>query len=122
MMTHMFDAPLAAEDYRYATTTGRVTGREHTIEIWFAARDSTIFILAGGRHGSDWVKNVKRAPDVPVRIGDERFIGRARIVDDAFEDALARRLVLEKYSPRNTDLDEWGRTALPVAIDLQARR
>ena len=35
-------------------------------------------------------------------------------------DALARRLLLEKYEPAYSgDLSEWGRTALPVAVDLQ---
>ena len=118
MLAHMLDARLAAEDYCYVTTTGRVTGREHTIEIWFAEHDSTLYLLAGGRHSSDWVKNIKRKPDVPVRIGGATFAGRAHIVDDAAEDALARRLVLATYSARNSDLDEWGRTALPVAIDV----
>jgi deazaflavin-dependent oxidoreductase (nitroreductase family) len=121
MLTYMLDAHLEAEDYCYVTTTGRVTGREHTIEIWFAAHGSAIHILAGGRHSADWVKNVLRRPDVRVRIDGATFAGRARIVDDAAEDALARRLVLAKYSPRNSDLDEWGGTALPVAIDLEAR-
>jgi hypothetical protein len=37
------------------------------------------------------------------------------------EDALARHLLLEKYSPAYSgDLTGWGRTALPVAIDLDA--
>jgi hypothetical protein len=45
----------------------------------------------------------------------------ARIVEAADEDALARRLLLEKYSPpRYTgELDGWGRTALPLAVDLE---
>jgi hypothetical protein len=35
------------------------------------------------------------------------------------EDALARRLVLAKYqTPGGDDLTSWGRTALPVALDL----
>jgi deazaflavin-dependent oxidoreductase (nitroreductase family) len=113
--------PRAAElDFCYVTTVGRVTGREHTIEIWFAVSDNTIYILAGGGHGSDWVKNVKRHPSVPVRIGKRTFEGTARIVDDAAEDAIARRLLLEKYGSRYSgDLGEWGRTALPVAIDFR---
>ena len=116
----MLGHELAAEDYCYVTTTGRVTGNRHQIEIWFAANSDTIYILAGGGHTSDWVKNAKLEPHVPVRIGSTTFAGRARIVEDRDEDALARRLVLAKYSPSNSDLEEWGRTALPVAIDLTA--
>jgi deazaflavin-dependent oxidoreductase (nitroreductase family) len=115
----MLDSQLTAEDYCYVTTTGRVSGRAHTIEIWFAAYGSVIYILAGGGRSSDWVKNVERQSAVPVRIGGATFAGRARTVVDAAEDTLARRLVLAKYSPRNSDLDDWGRTALPVAIDVE---
>jgi hypothetical protein len=47
------------------------------------------------------------------------MITKARVVEDVDEDALARRLLLEKYSTRyEGDLAEWGRTSLPVAIDL----
>ena len=115
----MIDQRLANLDFCYVTTVGRVTGKEHTVEIWFAISGDAAYILAGGGHASDWVKNAKRQPETTVRIGTRVFAGRARIVDDRDEDALARRLLLEKYSPRyNGDLDEWGRTALPVAIDL----
>ena len=112
------DPPLAARDYCYLTTTGRVTGKPHRIEIWFALKDSTIYILAGGRYRSDWVKNVIRQPHVDVTIGAEAFDGTARVVDGGAEDALARRLLLEKYAKGDADLADWGRTALPVAIDL----
>lgn len=114
-----FDPALADRDYCYLTTTGRVTGRPHTVEIWFAVAGRTLYVLAGSGRDADFVKNARRRPDVPVRIGRRRFRSRARIVDDPAEDALARRLLLAKYAPRYAgDLDGWGRTALPVAFDL----
>jgi hypothetical protein len=30
-------------------------------------------------------------------------------------------MLLEKYAGQDSDLEEWGRTALPVAIDLTPR-
>jgi hypothetical protein len=49
------------------------------------------------------------------------MICRARVVTEPDEDALARRLLLEKYRPRyRGDLDEWGATALPVVVELPA--
>lgn len=58
--------------------------------------------------------------NVKVWIGDSSFDGRARIVTNAQEDARARKLLLEKYSASYSgDLAEWGRRALPVAIDLR---
>ncbi len=108
----------ATDDFCYLTTVGRVSGRPHTIEIWFAIDGDALYMLSGS-HGSDWVKNVLHAPGVTVRLGDAVFAGRARVVEQANEDALARRLVVEKYQPRSSDdLSVWGRTALPVAVDL----
>jgi deazaflavin-dependent oxidoreductase (nitroreductase family) len=106
-------------DYCYVTTTGRRSGKPHTIEIWFAQQGDVVYVLSGGGDASDWVKNLRANPTVGLRLGDRDLICRARIVDDPAEDELARRLVTEKYVPRYSgDLDEWRRTALPVAIDL----
>lgn len=90
-------ASVAGHAFCYLTTTGRVTGREHTIEIWFAMHDRILFLLSGGGDRSDWVRNLRRTPDVQVRLGDVRVPGRARVVTDPQEDELARRLVHEKY-------------------------
>jgi hypothetical protein len=80
-------------------------------------------VLAGSRHDADFVRNAKKQPAVTVRIAKTIVAGRARIVTDAREDALARRLLLEKYAPPRYegDLEEWGREALPVAFDLTAK-
>jgi deazaflavin-dependent oxidoreductase (nitroreductase family) len=108
------------EDYCYLTTTGRVSGLPRTIEIWFALEGDTLYMLSGGRDASDWVKNLSREPEVTVRIGETTMPGRARIVEPGDEETLARRLLVEKYSPRYSgDLTRWERTALPVAVDLR---
>ena len=111
---------LASESYCYLTTTGRVSGKPREIEIWFGLDGDTLYMLSGGRERSDWVKNLTREPQVRVRIGDRSFEGSARIVTDRDEDARARRLLLEKYTAGYSgDLSSWGRTALPVAVDLR---
>jgi deazaflavin-dependent oxidoreductase (nitroreductase family) len=109
---------LAGEDFCYLTTTGRVTGRPHEIEIWFATDGRTLYMLSDGRDGSDWVKNLQRTPEVAVRIANERFEGQARVVEDAGEDELARQLLVEKYESNPGSLANWRRTALPVAVEL----
>jgi len=106
-------------DYCYVTTTGRRSGSPHTIEIWFALHEDVVYLLAGGGETSDWVKNLREHPTVGLRLGDRDLICRARLVEDPAEDELARRVVHEKYRPRySDDLDEWRRTALPVAVEL----
>lgn len=118
----MFDLrALAGEDFCYLTTTGRVSGEPHEIEMWFALvpETSTLYMLSGGGDRSDWVKNLRRNPEVTFRIAEECFSGFAREAGDAEEDGLARRLLVEKYETRQGSLENWRRTALPVAVDLK---
>ena len=127
---------LAAEQYCYLTTVGRVTGRPHEIEIWFGMEDPpggasrsgrrasdrvTVYMLSGGRDRSDWVRNLTKTLSVTLRIGGWQFDGLARRVQPATEeDSEARRLLLGKYSQSSgDDLSEWGKSALPIAIELE---
>jgi deazaflavin-dependent oxidoreductase (nitroreductase family) len=111
--------PLASESYCYVTTTGRVSGEPREIEIWFGLDGSTLYMLSGGRDRSHWVKNLLKTPAVQVRIADRVFDGGARVVDGSDEDALARRLLYEKYAAGYSgDLSDWRDTALPIAVDL----
>jgi deazaflavin-dependent oxidoreductase (nitroreductase family) len=113
----------ASHAFCYLTTTGRVSGRPHTIEIWFARRGPTLYLLSGGGDRSDWVRNLRRRPEVAVRVGRRHALvlpGRARVLDPGSpEDELARDLLVEKYQPSyGGDLSGWRRSSLPVAIDL----
>ncbi len=57
-----------------------------------------------------------------MRVGTDGPVqaATARVVEAATEeDALGRRLLLEKYqAPGARDLERWGRSALLVAVDL----
>ena len=114
---------LSTEEYCYLTTTGRVTGKLHEIEIWFVIHDTTLHLLAGGKHESDWVKNLIKNPSVTVRIAKHTFAGKARIVTDEKEEMRARTALAEKYQEweEGRTLSQWARTALPVAIDIHSR-
>jgi deazaflavin-dependent oxidoreductase (nitroreductase family) len=81
---------LADDDFCYLTTTGRRSGRPHTIEIWFALQGQTLYMLSGGRNQADWVKNAQQHPQVQLRIRDNVFDGQARLVIDPQEDARAK--------------------------------
>jgi deazaflavin-dependent oxidoreductase (nitroreductase family) len=100
-------------------TVGRVSGRPHTIEIWFAHLDSAIYMLSGGADRSDWVRNLIRTPAVQIHVSGHRYPGVARIVTDPEEDRLARDAVHDKYAARYFgDLTGWREAALPIAVDL----
>ncbi len=115
-MTTPAFAELATEQFCYLTTTGRTSGEPRTIEIWFGTEGTALYMLAGGRDKAQWVRNLLAQPAAALRILHQEFAVIGRIVEDPAEDALARRLLLAKYSG---NLEEWGRTALPVALELQ---
>lgn len=102
------------------TTIGRRSGRRHTIEIWFAEHDGRLYLLSGGQLRADWIKNIVANSAVQVRAGDRTLSGQARLVTDAAEDALARRLLAAKYQgwSDGQPLSEWATTATPVRIDV----
>jgi deazaflavin-dependent oxidoreductase (nitroreductase family) len=108
------------ESFCYITTTGRRTGRLHTIEIWFAGLGDVIYVMAGGRERADWVRNLRADGRATVRIGTDRFDAAARFPQPGTdEDARARRLMLDKYQASGTrELERWGHAALVVAFDL----
>jgi len=67
------------------------------------------------------VKNIRHDAGVRVRINTQTTPARGRVVRaGTSEDALARRLLNEKYmgGAPGKRLSSWARTALPVAIDL----
>jgi deazaflavin-dependent oxidoreductase (nitroreductase family) len=102
----------------YLTTTGRHTGTPHRIEIWFALHGDTVYLLSGDRDRSDWVRNVMVSPHVVLEIAGRKRSTRAHVVEPSTEeDALARRLLVEKYQPGyGDDLSDWGARSLPVAV------
>jgi deazaflavin-dependent oxidoreductase (nitroreductase family) len=111
----------AREQYCYLTTTGRVSGQPHRIEIWFAIDDGTLYMLSGGGERSDWVKNLRQDRHVTVELGASSFDGHARVVADQAEAERARALVYDKYAPGyRGDLTAWRQTSLPIAVDLES--
>ena len=116
----MVDPALGELDYCYLTTTGRVSGEPREIEIWFGLRGETLYLLSGGGRRSDWVRNLMADPAVTVRVGDSTLRGRARIVDDPGEEAIARGLVHGKYASGPDHMANWRDRSLPVAIDVES--
>ena len=113
--------PQRAERNGYLTTTGRLSGRPHEIEIWFAAAEDgrTIYLLSGGGERADWVRNIDRDGAVTFRILGQTFTGSARRSTEA-EDQAAREVVSAKYYDwSGGELpNDWARTALPMVIAL----
>jgi len=75
------------------TTTGRVTGREHTRMLRAVMHGGRIY-FSRHRPDSDWFKNIVKNPAVTVRLGGQRLEGRASVVTD---EGLARKISELKY-------------------------
>jgi deazaflavin-dependent oxidoreductase (nitroreductase family) len=95
----------------YLTTTGRITGKPRTIEIWFVVYQKDLYVLAEHYHRANWVQNIKMNPVVNIRIGDHNeMAARARILDPRLDSESWRSvqaLAIEKYG--------WG-DGLPVQL------
>ena len=112
---------LTHEQYCYLTTTGRKSGEPREIEIWFGVDGATLYLMAGGREKSHWVRNLDKTPTATVRLRDATFSVTARRVSDPGEETRVREMLVAKYSPGYSgDLTTWGRTALPIALDIQS--
>lgn len=112
---------LAGESLASLTTTGRLSGKAHTIEIWFGLDGATMYLLSGGGNKADWVKNIRKDPNIRVRVGSRSISAKARVVRaDTAADTTARELLDGKYQGWSTGkrLSSWARGALAVAIDL----
>ena len=102
----------------HLSTVGRITGRPHTIEIWFTHSTSSIYLLSGGER-SDWVRNLTHTPTVRVQAGGGVYPGVGRLVTDPDEDRLARDAVHDEYVVRyRGDVTGWREMAPLIAIDL----
>ena len=109
----------ASEEYCYLTTTGRVSGDPHTIEIWFVAHEGAAYLMAGSA-ASDWVRNARRDPAVRLRIGTVEGPAVATVVDDPADprQPVLRARMADKYDEREADgsLSSWAQTAVLVEV------
>lgn len=104
----------------YLETIGRVSGRPHEIEIWFASDGATVWLRSGGGDRADWVRNLRANPAVRLRIGTRWCTGTAAVIADPVTDRIVRTQVAAKYyGLRDGELpNEWSRSALPVKVTL----
>jgi hypothetical protein len=110
------------DDFCYLTTTGRVSGRPHTIEIWFVAHEGCAYLMAGNAR-SDWVRNLRVRAATRLRLGVAEVAATAVAVDDPHDprQSVVRALMADKYDEREADgsLTDWAQTALVVQVSPQ---
>ena len=72
---------VADKQVLYLTTIGRTTGLPREIEIWFVVYGDRFYLFAETGEAAGWVKNIRRKPNVTVRIGERRIDATARVLD-----------------------------------------
>src|SRR5215510_9144562 len=106
-------APLADARVLYLTTTGRRSGQPRTIEIWFTCYQGKLYLNAEHAQNANWVHNMLQYPEVQVRIKEQQFAGRARVLDRQ-----ADRVLWDTVAALSRQKYGWGE-GLPVEIVLR---
>ncbi len=88
-MTDLADA-LAREEELELRTRGRRSGRTHSVRVWFAHEDGTLWLRAD-ELTPDWLRNLRRHPECAVRVGAHELQARYERPPD--RDAALQRLV-----------------------------
>jgi deazaflavin-dependent oxidoreductase (nitroreductase family) len=79
------------------TTTGRKSGKPHTKPIWFVYDQGHLYLQSGKEGKSDWYLNLKKNPQVTLKIGELTLSGKARVIEDAKEAERIHSLFSSKY-------------------------
>lgn len=89
------------QPFVYLTTQGRKTGKQHTVELWFAGMGDSLYLLA--HEDSQWWKNIGASPKVILRIGTNTFQGHGGIVDELEDEVFT--MFQKKYG--KSQVNEW---------------
>jgi general stress protein 26 len=92
-----------SEKFLYMSSTGRVTGKTHRIEIWFAEHEGCFYLCSEYPDKSDWVKNIRKNPQVQFHVGEREeevadMAGIAEVVTDEAELEPVKAQFREKYN------------------------
>ena len=91
------DNKLEKEQYLCLTTRGRKSGAPREIEIWFTHREGRFYIIAEYAT-SNWVQNLIVYPEVQVRVAENSFKARARVIPSETDLSRAvQQLSRDKY-------------------------
>jgi len=77
----------------YLTTTGRVTGRPHTVPLRLVYHRGKVYASRRDAQ-SDWCRNLLKNPSVTVEIQGQQFTATTTLVTD---EALCRKISELKY-------------------------
>ena len=79
------------------TTIGRKSGNPHTTPIWFVYDQGRLYLQAGKGGKTDWYLNLKKNPQMTLKIDMLTFSGTAKFITDPKETERIHSLFASKY-------------------------
>ena len=113
-------AQVSNEKLIHVTTLGRTTKKPHTVELWFAAKRSRVYLSHEGEE-TDWMKNIRKHGDVSFEIGGRHFTGRTRLLDNDEEAWEGKVALYEKYYGKASKetIEDWFSLSKLLLIELR---
>jgi deazaflavin-dependent oxidoreductase (nitroreductase family) len=78
------------------THYGRKSGKSYVVTIWFVVDDGKFYIGTANAN-RQWVRNVRKTPQIRLSIDGENFEGTARFLLDRAEHEHAMAAIRRKY-------------------------
>jgi len=79
------------------TTIGRKSGKPHTKPIWFVYDQGHLYLQSGGEGKTDWYLNLKKNPQITLKIDTVTVTGKVKFIDDPKETERIHELFRTKY-------------------------
>ena len=116
MVVHELDSVKKQKLIRL-TTTGRKTGKPHTVEVWFAIADGLVYLSHEGER-TDWMKNIAENGQVEAKIGALTFKGGAKITEAGASRERGKKALYHKYyGPGKQEvIDDWFSLSMVIEI------
>jgi deazaflavin-dependent oxidoreductase (nitroreductase family) len=77
MADQQFMKALDASSEVELTVTGRTSGREISIPVWFVREGDTLYLVPVNGSDSDWYKNMRKRPPIRLSEGSADLSARA---------------------------------------------
>lgn len=103
MANEQFTRALQSTQEVQLTVTGRKTGREITIPVWFAQEGDRVYLLPVNGTDSDWYRNVLKDPTIRLAAGGAQVTARAKPIEDPAGVARVVDMFRAKYGSESVD-------------------
>jgi deazaflavin-dependent oxidoreductase (nitroreductase family) len=103
MADEAFNKALEATPEIELTVTGRTSGREISIPVWFVRDGEKLYLVPVSGSDSAWYKNVHKTPRIRLAAEREQLNATATPTSDAVKVAQVLDLFRAKYGARDVE-------------------